>query len=55
MHFIEWLLGFSPDGGSGLFESCLFCFACAIFGIRIWSKHLDRARCLKRAGISIRR
>jgi hypothetical protein len=38
MHFIELLLGFSPDGGSGLLESWLFCFACAIFGLRIWSK-----------------
>jgi hypothetical protein len=38
MQFMEWLLGVSPDGGSGLLESWLFCFACAMVGLRIWSK-----------------
>jgi hypothetical protein len=38
MQFIEWLLGVSPDAGSGLLESWLFCFACGIFGIGVWWK-----------------
>ena len=39
MQFIEWIFGVSPDGGSGLLESCLFCFACAMFGLVVWWKH----------------
>jgi hypothetical protein len=38
MKFIEWLFGVSPDGGNGLLECWMFCFACAIFGLLIWSK-----------------
>jgi hypothetical protein len=46
MQFIEWLLGISPDGESGLLESCLLCFACAIFGLGVWWKHRTKVRCL---------
>jgi hypothetical protein len=39
MQFIESLIGVSPDGGSGVLELWLFCFAGVMFGLGRWWKY----------------
>jgi hypothetical protein len=46
MQFIECLIGVSLDGGSGVLELWLFCFAGVMFGLGGWWKYLDKARAI---------
>jgi hypothetical protein len=39
MQLIECLIGVSPDGGSGVLELWLFCFAGVMFGLGRWWKY----------------
>jgi len=45
MHFIESLLGISPDGDSGILELCLFLIPLLAAGLATWlrgRRKLDR-------------
>ena len=44
MHFIEYLFGIAPDGGSGVLEFCLFSAPILITTLVVWRRRVSRKR-----------
>lgn len=44
MNFVEQLFGFSPDGGSGVFEFLLIAIPVVTLSVMLWSRSMQSKR-----------